>query len=111
MIGDKLTGKKENVIGFYFKNFNGKRSGARGTDKRRYFGKLMKLLELDCFGEAETKLQWNMTRLSPRKLLDLKTGSRTAYACNKNDQTTNKYHQKSGSMREVMGVPLRRLRP
>ena len=31
-----------------------------------------------------------MTRSSPWKLLDLKPGSRTAYACNKNEQTTIK---------------------
>ena len=101
VIGDKLTGKKDNVIRFYFENFNGIRSGPRGTDKGRYFGKLMELLEVDCFGATETNLQWNMTRSSPWKLLDLKSGSRTAYACNKNEQTTIK--QQGGTCITING--------
>ena len=55
-IGDKITGKSPNVIRFYFENFNGIRSGPRGTDKGKYFGTLMETLEVDCFGAAETNL-------------------------------------------------------
>ena len=80
VIGDRITEKHPNVMRFYFENFNGIRSGPHGTDKGRYFGKLMEALEVDCFGAAETNLQWNMSKSSPHKLLSLQVGDRTAYA-------------------------------
>ena len=64
VIGDKITDKSPNVIRFYFENFNGIRSGPRGTDKGKYFGKLMETLEVDCFGAAETNLRWNMSMVN-----------------------------------------------
>ena len=90
VIGDKITDKSPNVIRFYFENFNGIRSGPRGTDKGKYFGKLMETLEVDCFGAAETNLQWNMSKSTPKKLLSLNPGDRTSYACNKHETTTVK---------------------
>ena len=37
VIGDKLTRKKENMVRFYFENFNGIRSHVKGVDKGKYF--------------------------------------------------------------------------
>ena len=45
------------MIRFYFKNFNGIRSGIRGTDKGGYFSKLIDTLGVDCFEEYETNLK------------------------------------------------------
>ena len=50
---------------------------------------------MDCFGAAETNLQWKMPRTSPIKSLNLKQGPRTIYTCNKNETTTEK--QQSGT--------------
>ena len=47
VIGNKITDKHPNVMRFYFENFNGIRSGPYGTDKGKYFGKLMEVLEVD----------------------------------------------------------------
>ena len=90
VIGDVIKEKSKNTIRFYFENLNGIRSGLWGTDKGRYFNSLMERLEVDCFGAAETNLQWNMARTSPIKILNLKQGSKTVYACNKNETTTEK---------------------
>lgn len=45
---------------------------------------------MDCFGEAETNLHWKMTKMSPRKLLDLTPEIKTSYACNENENLTPK---------------------
>ncbi len=90
IIGDKIALKKKNTIRFYFENLNGIRSGLWGTDKGRYFTALIKKLDVDCFGAAETNLQWTMAQTSPTKILNLKQGSRTKYSCNKNETITEK---------------------
>ena len=48
----------------------------------------MEKIEIDCFGAAETNLHWDMAQNSLIKILDLKKGLRTVYACNKNKQVT-----------------------
>ena len=57
VIGDIIKEKSKNTIRFYFENLNGIRSGLWRTYKGRYFNSLMKILEVDCFGAAETNLQ------------------------------------------------------
>ena len=90
VIGDKVRNKGENSVRIYFENFNGIRSGIKGADKGGYFGKLMETLEVDCFGAAETNLQWKLAQNSPSKIIGLGKNTRTAYACNNNEQTTEK---------------------
>ena len=80
VIGDKIKEKSKNTIKFYFENLNGVHSGLWGTDKGRYFNTLMEKLEVDCFGAAETNLQWGMAQTSLIKLLDLKKDTKTVYA-------------------------------
>ena len=65
VIGDKIRNKGGNNIRFYFENFNGIRSGIKGADKGGFFGKLMETLEVDCFGSAETNLQWKLAKKLP----------------------------------------------
>ena len=47
VIGDKLSRKKDNMIRFYFENFNGIRSHVKGVDKGKYFSGLINKLEID----------------------------------------------------------------
>ena len=58
VIGDKIRRKKDNMIRMYFENLNGIRSHTKGVDKGKYFASLLDKLEVDCFGAAETNLQW-----------------------------------------------------
>ena len=55
----------------------------------------MDKLKVDCFGVVETDFQWDMAQKSLIKILNLKKGSRTAYARNKNERTNEK--QRSGT--------------
>ena len=41
VIGDKLSRKKDNMVRFYFENFNGIRNQAKGVDKGKYFSGLI----------------------------------------------------------------------
>ena len=50
----------------------------------------MKKLEIDCFEAAETNLHWDIAQTSPIKILHLKKGTRSAYACNKNERVNEK---------------------
>ena len=100
VIGDKVGRKKENNIRIYFENFNGIRSGIKGADKGGYFGKLMETLDVDCFGAAETNLQWRLAKNSPSKILGLGKHTRTAFACNNNEHTTEK--QQGGTVISMM---------
>ena len=67
VIGDKLSRKKDNMVRFYFENFNGIRNQAKGVDKGKYFSGLINKMEIDCFGAAETNLYWEMARTTPKK--------------------------------------------
>ena len=103
--------RRKNTIIFYFENLNGIRSGLWGTDKGRYFTSLIKKLDVDCFGAAETNLQWKMAKTSPIKILNLKQGSRTKYMCNKNETITEK--QQGGTcitMKEQYGQYVKEMR-
>ena len=44
--------------------------------KGKYFNSLMEKLKVDCFGAAETNLQWNVARTPPIKTFNLKKGSK-----------------------------------
>ena len=90
VIGDKIRRKKDNMVRIYFENINGIRSHTKGVDMGKYFASLLDKLEIDCFGAAETNLQLEMTRTSPRKLLDLSQDTKTSYACNENELMTSK---------------------
>ena len=85
---------------FYFENLNGIKSGIKGAAKRGFFGKLMETLEVDCFGAAETNLQWKLAKNTPSKIIGLSKNTRTAYACNENEQTTEK--QQGGTIISMM---------
>ena len=100
VIGYKIRNKGGNNIRFYFENFNGIRSGIKGADKGGFFGKLMENLDVDCFGAAETNLQWKLAKNSPSKIIGLGKNTRTAYACNRNEQTTEK--QQGGTIVSMM---------
>ena len=54
VIGDKIVGKLKNVIRFYFENFNSIRSGIKGVETGKFFGKLMNKMEVDYFGKLQT---------------------------------------------------------
>ena len=85
VIGDKIRNKGDNNIRFYFENFNGIRSGIKGADKGGFFQEIDGDLEVDCFGAAETNLQWKIAKNSPSKIIGLGKHTRTAYACNSNE--------------------------
>ena len=86
VIGDTIKEKGKNTIRFYFENLNSICSGLWRTDKGRFFNSLMEILEIDCFGAVETNLQLDIAQTSLIKFLDLKKGSITVYACNKNER-------------------------
>ena len=100
VIGDKLNRKKENMVRFYFENFNGIRSHVKGVDKGKYFSGLLNKLEIDCFGAAETNLHWDMVRTTPKKVLYLPNETKNVYAYNTNENNTKK--QQGGTCVTIM---------
>ena len=80
VIGDQLERKKDNMIRFYFENLNGTCSHDKKVDKGKFFSSILSKLEVDCFREAETNLNWKMTTRSPRNFLDLSMDTRTSFA-------------------------------
>ena len=100
VIGDKISRKKDNMIRFYFENFNGIRSHVKGVDKGKYFSGLINKLEIDCFGAAETNLQWEMVRTTPKKVLYLAKETKCVHAYNSNEHNTIK--QQGGTCVTIM---------
>ena len=91
VIGDKLGRKKDNMIRFYFENLNGICSHDKGMDKEKFFSSILNKLEVDCFGAAETNLNWKMTTMAPwNLLLDLSPGTKNSFVCNENEAITLK---------------------
>ena len=90
VIGDPLGRKKDNMIRFYFENLNAICSHDKKVDKGKFFSSLLSKLEVDCFGAAETNLNWKITTRSPRNLLDLSMDIRSSFACGENEATTLK---------------------
>ena len=89
--GDPVTGKANNTIIIYFENIDGFvfqdgniNKKHKTNFKQTYLSLLMARLEVDLFGGAETRLQWDIvpTSKSLRKQLELNEGSKCITAHN-----------------------------
>ena len=89
--GDPVTGKATNNIRIYFENVDGfvspdgkLHNKHKNKFKQKYLSLLMSRLDVDLFGGAETRLQWDIVPKSKdlRKQLNLREGSKCRTAHN-----------------------------
>lgn len=94
--GNKIKGKKDNVIRLYFENVDGlgipcnenSINNNKETEKQQYLSRLFTKLDVDIFGGVEVRQQWDLIGKNKglSKQMDLREGSRV--------QTSHNVHER-----------------